>query len=67
MFRNDEIKHVNIPRFKTLSLKHVYAFASKHYKMKHYLPDMQDEEEPQLDRDFLFTILNTCDKSYFPQ
>ena len=34
--------------------------------MQHYLPDMQDETEPQIDREFLFTIVNTCERTYFP-
>ena len=67
MFRNDEIKPVNVPRFKTLSLKHVFEHAVKHFRMKHYLPDMQDNAEPQIDREFLFTIVNTIDRAYFPR
>ena len=34
--------------------------------MQKFLPDMQDETEPQIDREFLFTIVNTCDRTYFP-
>ena len=31
-----------------------------------YLPDQDDKSEPQVDRDFVFTIVNTVDPNYFP-
>ena len=27
---------------------------------------MADNSEPMLDRDFLFNVVNTCDRTYFP-
>ena len=66
VYRNDEVKPVNIPRFKTLTLKIVYDYAKSHPVCKRYLPEMNDEEEPYIDRDFLFTIVNTGDRSFFP-
>lgn len=32
-----------------------------------YLPDQGGKDEPQVDRNFLFTIVNTVDPTYFPQ
>ena len=66
VYKNDEVKPVNIPRFKTLTLKIVYDYAKSHPVCKRYLPEMIDEEEPYIDRDFLFTIVNTGDRSFFP-
>jgi hypothetical protein len=67
VFANHEIRPINVPRFKGLSLKTVYEFARNHPRMQKYLPDMQDDDEPTLDREFLFTVVNTCDGHYFPQ
>ena len=35
--------------------------------MVKYLPNQDSKDEPQVDRHFLFTIVNTVDSSYFPQ
>ena len=66
VYRNEEVRPVNIPRFKTLTLKHVFDYAKSHPTIKHYLPEMIDDEDPQLDRDFLFTVVNTGDRTFFP-
>ena len=34
--------------------------------MYKYVPEQLDDAEPQLDREFLFTVVNTCDRDYFP-
>ena len=52
VFANHEIRPINVPRFKGLSLKTVYEFARNHPRMQKYLPDMQDDDEPTLDREF---------------
>ena len=66
VYRNEQVRPVNIPRFKTLTLKIVYEYAMSHPVCKRYLPEMEGEGEPMLDRDFLFTIVNTGDKTFFP-
>ena len=65
-FKNSEVRPVNVPRYKTLSLKHVLEFAIRHQTIATYLPDQLDKPEPQVDREFVFTIVNTCDPSFFP-
>ena len=66
VYRNEEVRPVNIPRFKTLTLKIVYDYAMSHSVCKRYLPEMHDAEEPYIDRDFLFTVVNTGDRTFFP-
>lgn len=41
--------------------------ATKSASMAKYLPDQDGKDEPQIDRHYLFTIVNTCDPTYFPQ
>ena len=65
-FRNAEVRSVNVPRYKSLSLKHVLTFALNVPKIAAYLPDQDSTLEPQVDREFVFTIFNTCDLDYFP-
>ena len=31
------------------------------------MPEQEGKEEPQVDRNFLFAVVNTCDPTYFPQ
>ena len=38
-FRNSEVRSVNVPRYKSMSLKHVLTFASSLPKIMAYLPD----------------------------
>ena len=66
VYRNEQVRPVNIPRFKTLTLKIVYDYAMSHPICKNYLPEMESEGEPQLDRNFVFTVVNTADKTFFP-
>ena len=66
-YKNHEVCHINIPRYKSLQLKHVHQHAKQHSQMMHYIPDQNEELELQLDREFLFSIVNTCDMTYFPR
>ena len=63
---NSEVRTINVPRYKTLSLKHVLQYAVSDRKISGYLPDLIVDSEPHVDREFVFTIVNTCDPSYFP-
>ena len=66
VYKNDEVKPINVPRYKGLSLKSVFDHARKTPSMYKYVPEQLDDAEPQLDREFLFTVVNTCDRDYFP-
>lgn len=66
-FKNAEVKPINVPRFKSLSLKVVFQHAKSNAQMTAYLPEQIKDDEPLLDREFLFTIVNTCDPTYFPR
>jgi len=65
-FKNQEVRPVKVPRYKTLSIKHVLEYAMSRRQISKYLPDQDDKSEPQVDRDFVFTIVNTVDPNYFP-
>lgn len=64
-FCNNEISPVNVPRYPELTIKAVTPYAMNHPKIKKYLPDLHTEN-PQIDRHFLFTIINTIEPEFFP-
>lgn len=64
-FRNEEVKHATVPRYKQLSMKQVLKFAMQHEKIKWYLPEITSLDEPQVDRTFLFSVVNTIEPNYF--
>ena len=66
VYKNSEVRPINVPRFKTLSLKTVFDYAHRYAPINAYLPEQQDVTDPQLDREFLFTVVNSCDSTYFP-
>lgn len=66
-FKNADLRPVNIPRYKSLSLKHVFEMAQCNPQISKYLPDQLGKTEPQVDRHFLFTIVNTCDTTFFSE
>ena len=65
-FKMDEVKKVQVPRYKQLALKHVLDHCKTSGECLRYLPDLTDNVEPQVDRDFVFSVLNTLDPDYFP-
>ena len=38
-YKNHEVNHINIPRYKSLSLKLVFEYAKQHAQMMSYIPD----------------------------
>ena len=65
-FKNSEVRPVNVPRYKSLSLKHVLEFAMSRRQISSFLPDQDGDTDHLVDREFVFTIVNTCDPTYFP-
>ena len=66
-FKNADVSPVNVPRYKKLSLKCVIQHIHQRADIKVYIPDGLDLEDPQIDRGFIFTVMNTCDPTYFPE
>ena len=64
--RNSEARRPSIPRFKQLAMRIVLTHAMNCSHMRKYLPDIDTQKELQLDRHFLFTVVNTLDPNYFP-
>ena len=62
-----QIRKVNVPRFRQLSLRTVLEDVESMPLVLKYLPDHLDGDEPPIDREFVFTIVNTCDSNYFPK
>ena len=65
-FTNDYVKRVKVPRYKQLTLQKVLDFCMTKPSILKYLPDFPSNGEAHVDREFLFTIVNTVDKDYFP-
>ena len=66
-FTNNCVRRVSVPRYKSLSLRKVLNDHEDSPDVLKYLPDGLEVEEPPIDREFVFTIVNTLDNSYFPR
>ena len=65
-FTQSEVRMMHVPRYKELTLKQVLSFCENKPQILKYLPDGLEGDEPPINRDFLFTIVNTIDQGYFP-
>ena len=65
-FTNSEVHPINIPRYKEFSLSNVISYMNVRPALKKFLPDGLGPDEPLIDRKFVFSVLNTCEPSYFP-
>ena len=66
VFKNEEVRKVRVPRYKELTVDKVMTHCVEKSEILSYLPDLPENGEPHVDRDFLFTIVNTVDIGYFP-
>ena len=55
-----------IPRYKSVTIKTMTHFCLNHSVLKKYLPTLEDNDDPHIDRRFLVSIINTVDPTYFP-
>ena len=67
VFKLKDAVPVRVPILKAISVKTVYQYVSDKQKFLTYLPDLLDDDIIGFDRNFLFTIVNTIDSTYFPQ
>ena len=65
-FTNDQVKRVNVPRYKELTTAKVAEYCTSKPAIVRYLPHIRLDGEPTVDRDFLFSILNTVEPEWFP-
>ena len=67
-YTNEQIRKVIVPRFKQLTFDRVMEYARTRPGILRYLPDPEDKRnEILIDRQFLFTIVNTIEPYYFPK
>ena len=65
-FKNSEVRRVAIPRYRSITVKTLVSHALSHSVMKKYLPRIIDMSDPNLDRNFICSIVNTIDCDFFP-
>ena len=65
-FKNEEIRRVAIPRFRSITVKTMVNYALAHSVMKNYMPRIVDRNDPNIDRTFVCSIINTIEANYFP-
>ena len=67
-FLNKDVRRISVPRYKQLSLKKILEHVNTvDSTISCYLPDDIDIEDPQIDREFLFSVVNTVDSGFFPR
>ena len=65
-FKNEQARRVNVPRYRQLTLTKVVDHCITKPEILRYIPNFPMGGEPHIDREFLFTIVNTLDPAYFP-
>ena len=56
---------MTLPRYKELAVKIVLRDVKSNKTIMRYIPEVEDFENPDVDKLFLFTIVNTVDPDYF--
>jgi hypothetical protein len=64
-FLYHETVDIKVPMCPELTVESVYDKVKNHKEIMMYLPD--SAEDHYIERDFLFTIVNTCDRLYFKE
>ena len=64
-FLYHEIVDIKVPLCSELTVESIFNKVKNHKEIMMYLPDMP--EDHYIERDFLFTIVNTCDRLYFKE
>ena len=66
-FTMSQVRPIKVPFYAELSMISVLRHANSSARMKCYLPPIEMPMSPNVDRNFLFTIVNTIDETYFPR
>ena len=65
-FKNEQARKVRVPRFRQLTTAKVLDYVKERPDVMRYLPNFRLDGEPTVDREFMFTVLNTLEPDYFP-
>ena len=65
-FKNEQARKVRVPRFRQLTTSKVLDYVKERQDVMRYLPNFRLDGEPTVDREFMFTVLNTLEPDYFP-
>ena len=65
-FTNEQVKRVYVPRYKELTTAKVAEYCTSRPEIVRYLPHIRLDGEPTVDREFLFSVLNTVEPDWFP-
>ena len=64
VFRQNEVKHIEVPHYEELSVKNLYKDALKDNALRSYLPEEEEDSNRQPERDFFFGIVGTVKPDY---
>jgi hypothetical protein len=62
-----EIATVRVPVCPELTVERILHRVKDHKEIMRYLPDLPDKGKKYIERDFLFTIVNTLDRKFFKE
>jgi len=62
-----EIASVRVPVCPELTVERILHRVKDHKEIMRYLPDLPDKGKKYIERDFLFTIVNTLDRKFFKE
>jgi len=65
-FQNFEIQPVTVPRYAAITMSLVLSKVKAKSRILEYLPDASELREKTVQRNYLFTLINTLDAAYFP-
>ena len=66
LFKENDVKRINVPKFEEISIKAILKMYKDDEKVQSYLPEIKAKGK-QLDRKFLFNIINTIYPTVLPE
>ena len=62
-----EVSSIRVPVCPELTVERILQRVKDHKEIMRYLPDLLDKGKKYVERDFLFTIVNTLDRKFFKE
>jgi hypothetical protein len=66
-FLLDEVAKINVPICPELTVERILKQVNDHKEITRYLPRIDEKGKQYMERDFLFSIVNTIDRRFFKE
>ena len=66
-FLLDEVAKINVPMCPELTVERILKQVKDHKEITRYLPRIDEKGKQYMERDFLFSIVNTIDRRFFKE